>query len=59
MITVSETLRIYNQNNLKATRKHVLPIISTILNGPGTQRNAATDGMCEPDPCYAVPAQRP
>lgn len=58
MITVSDTLRIYNQNNLKATRKQVLPIISTILNGPGTQRNSAsTDGRC--DPCYAVPAQQP
>ncbi len=57
MITVSETLRIYNQNNLKATRKAVLPIISTILNGPGTQRTAANDGRC--DPCYAVPASRP
>ena len=30
-----ESLRIYNQNNLKASRKVVLPIISTILNGPG------------------------
>lgn len=35
LITALESLRIYNQNNLKASRKVVLPIISTILNGPG------------------------
>ncbi|UXI16122.1 testis-expressed sequence 2 protein-like [Sarcoptes scabiei] len=39
LISALESLRIYNQNNLSASRKVVLPIISTILNGPGHSTN--------------------
>ncbi|OTF80375.1 hypothetical protein BLA29_005188, partial [Euroglyphus maynei] len=43
LITALESLRIYNQNNLKASRKIVLPIISTILNGPGSIGGKSND----------------
>lgn len=47
LISALESLRIYNQNNLSASRKVVLPIISTILNGPGHSTNNQ-EGLISP-----------
>ncbi|KAH7643619.1 hypothetical protein HUG17_5981 [Dermatophagoides farinae] len=50
LITALESLRIYNQNNLKASRKVVLPIISTILNGPGASNGTIGETTKRNDP---------